>query len=441
VPRADPVGASVNITQQPQSLTTSANETVTLTVGAEAVSPYTTNVVYQWMRNGTPIPGATGPTYSIPLASQADSGTYSVLVAVPGAAATSQDATLTVTADATPPTITNVAASGRFTDLTVTFSEPVAAASATTAANYAISGGVNVTAVQQIDSRTVRLTTSRMADDTAYTLTVNNVQDTANNVIAANTVVPFRSWVFTLGRATWDYWGNIPGTTVQPLKDDPRYPDNPDLSQIREAFEAPVDYGSDFAARLSGWVIPPTTGSYVFFVAADDNAELYLSTDENPANKKLIAIEPEWHPSRSWAGTDRRPQGQNRSDQFPNTEWPTGNTINLTAGQRYYAEVLYSEGGGGDNAAITWKMANQPDPADGSPPLSGNVIGTFAPPAPVTGPEFTSVALVGGNLVIAWQTGTLETAESITGPWTPVTNLTSPATIPTTGTQRFYRLR
>jgi hypothetical protein len=441
VPRSDPVGAVVNITQPPQSLTTQANQPVTFTVTAETASPYTTAVIYQWMRNGTPIPGATGPTYSIPLVAQADAGDYSVLIAVPGASQTSAAATLTVTADVTPPTITSVEASRRFTDLTVNFSEPVTAPTATTAANYTISGGVTVTAAQQLNPTTVRLTTSRMADDTAYTLTVNNVQDTAANPIAPNTTAQFRSWVFTLGRALWDYWGGLPGVTLQPLRDDPRYPDNPDQTQIREAFEAPIDFADNFAGRVSGWVIPPTTGSYVFFLSADDNAELFLSTDADPANRQLIATEPEWNAARDWTNIARRPQGQNRSDQFPGTQWPTGNTINLTAGQRYYAEILYSEGGGGDNAAITWKLAGEPDPAPGSPALSGNVIGAYLPPTPVTGPEFTSAALVGGNLVIAWSTGVLESAETITGPWTVVPDATSPATIPTTGTQRFYRLR
>jgi hypothetical protein len=60
---------------------------------------------------------------------------------------------------------------------------------------------------------------------------------------------------------------------------------------------------------------------------------------------------------------------------------------------------------------------------------------------PTGGPAFSSVAREGNNLVLAWSSGTLESADSITGPWTPVANATSPATIPISGGSRFYRLR
>jgi hypothetical protein len=40
-------------------------------------------------------------------------------------------------------------------------------------------------------------------------------------------------------------------------------------------FEAPFDWSADFASRLSGYFIPPTTGDYVFFICADDDADLF----------------------------------------------------------------------------------------------------------------------------------------------------------------------
>ena len=61
-------------------------------------------------------------------------------------------------------------------------------------------------------------------------------------------------------------------------------------------------------------------------------------------------------------------------------------------------------------------------------------------PRPTTS-EFTSVTRVGNNLVLAWTSGILESAPTISGPWAPVPNATSPATIPLTGPQMFFRLR
>ena len=66
----------------------------------------------------------------------------------------------------------------------------------------------------------------------------------------------------------------------------------------------------------------------------------------------------------------------------------------------------------------------------------------FVPPSSGGGTNnFTSVTRDGTNLVLTWTTGTLESAPDVTGPWTPVPNASSPATVPITGPRRFYRLQ
>ena len=42
------------------------------------------------------------------------------------------------------------------------------------------------------------------------------------------------------------------------------------------------------------------TGSYTFWIASDDNSELLLSINDNPANKVSIATVPDWTDSRQW---------------------------------------------------------------------------------------------------------------------------------------------
>jgi hypothetical protein len=58
-----------------QSLTNGASTTLAAGVGGDP--PFT----YQWLLNGTPIPGATTPSYAIPSATAADGGKYSLQVA------------------------------------------------------------------------------------------------------------------------------------------------------------------------------------------------------------------------------------------------------------------------------------------------------------------------------------------------------------------------
>jgi hypothetical protein len=37
--------------------------------------------------------------------------------------------------------------------------------------------------------------------------------------------------------------------------------------------EAPTNAGNDFGSRMSGWLMPPVTGSYEFWIASDDHEE------------------------------------------------------------------------------------------------------------------------------------------------------------------------
>ncbi|MDP7358451.1 MAG: MBG domain-containing protein, partial [Pseudomonadales bacterium] len=62
----------------------------------------------------------------------------------------------------------------------------------------------------------------------------------------------------------------------------------------------------NYGVVLEGYLTPTETASYEFYLAADDHAELWLSTDSDPANLVKIANEPQWNGVRSFAGTDRR---------------------------------------------------------------------------------------------------------------------------------------
>jgi len=63
------------ITQQPQSVTICSGQTATFTVAATGQA-----LTYQWRKNGTPILGATGTSYTIVNAQPTDAGVYDALV-------------------------------------------------------------------------------------------------------------------------------------------------------------------------------------------------------------------------------------------------------------------------------------------------------------------------------------------------------------------------
>ena len=56
----------------------------------------------------------------------------------------------------------------------------------------------------------------------------------------------------------------------------------------------PAEVADNFTDELVGFFIPPTSGNYVFFGNSDDNADLFLSTDDSASSRRLIAQETDW---------------------------------------------------------------------------------------------------------------------------------------------------
>ncbi|TDU67286.1 putative Ig domain-containing protein [Prosthecobacter fusiformis] len=145
-----------------------------------------------------------------------------------------------------------------------------------------------------------------------------------------------------------EWWLGINGTIITDLTNHATYPNSPTGSDQRTSFEAPVDWADNMGQRMRGWVYPPVTGSYTFWVAGDDETKLFLSTDSTPANATLIANVPGWTSSRAWTTYTQQKSV----------------TITLQAGTPYYIEGLMKEGGGGDSLAVAWEI-----PGTGSGPV------------------------------------------------------------------------
>ena len=366
-------------TQPPATLAVSQNNALELKVVATG-DP----VHYQWLKNGTAIARGVGATYKVDLAQMSDSGTYTVRVFGGGKEVVSSATVVSVTIDTQAPTVKKVTPDASFTTVRVEFSEPVTD-TALTVGNYKLDQGVTVSSVTRISAAVVALTTSKMGEGVTYNLTVNAVKDTASpaNTIVADTKVAFTSQKFATGFATYQRWqytadpgaidilatGILDGTLGAPT-----------VESAVTSFQAPWGAADYYFARVYGFFIPPTAGNYVFFTDSDDQSNLYLSTDDTAANKKLIAQETAWSNQYQFVttggGSDLTAK---RSDQFGNTEWPTANTITLKAGTKYYMEALLKEGSGGDGVTVTFIKEGQADPADSVAGMFmlGTVIGSY----------------------------------------------------------------
>lgn len=86
------------IVTQPTSVSVNTGNTATFAVGVNGTTP----MVFQWVRNGVPIPGATAAAYTVASVAAGDGGTYEVIVGNSAGAANSAAATLTVSPSTTP---------------------------------------------------------------------------------------------------------------------------------------------------------------------------------------------------------------------------------------------------------------------------------------------------------------------------------------------------
>ncbi|MEN6306501.1 MAG: LamG-like jellyroll fold domain-containing protein, partial [Anaerohalosphaeraceae bacterium] len=166
-----------------------------------------------------------------------------------------------------------------------------------------------------------------------------------DSILENGMTIPGSVWNFTTsGSLTRQVYTGITGESVSNLTSASKYPNNPDMYDTVTTFESATDWLDTYGTRLEGYLTPQTSGSYTFWIAADDSCELWLSTTDSPANIARIAYSTTYTNSRQWAKYSTQKSA----------------TRSLTSGQRYYIRALQKEGGGGDNLAVAWQGPDCP---------------------------------------------------------------------------------
>ncbi|HVF81366.1 MAG TPA: PA14 domain-containing protein [Flavisolibacter sp.] len=236
----------------------------------------------------------------------------------------------------------------------------------------------------------------------------NDQYDPAPEVIQSFTVSaePQCAASGSIGREQWDgingndIW-QIPLTTA------------PSSTSLLTVFEGPRDLANQYGSRIRGYICPPQTGAYTFFIAGDDATELWLSTDEAPASKTRIAYSLSWTGWRDWT---RYSTQQSAS-------------INLEAGKKYYIEALQKEGGGGDHLSVGWQMPGGvfERPIAGSR-LSPYIVTATAQNQTITFSTFSNISLGSAPVTLeaTASSGLPVTFSLVSGPATLAGNLLTP---------------
>jgi hypothetical protein len=199
---------------------------------------------------------------------------------------------------------------------------------------------------------------------------------------------------------------NINGAQVADLTTNVAYPNNPAVTATLDKFEYGIDLADNYGARVRGYICAPETGDYTFYIAGDDQAGLWLSTDDNAANKVLIASAPSWTVFREW-------------NKFASQK---SQPIRLIKGVRYYIETLQKEFIGADHVSVAWTLPSGQFEA----PIAGNRLSPYIVPA-------VSVTRVSFNTAMQ-QATTLSSRFTVTASPNPSPNYFT-VTTKTTSTQ------
>lgn len=173
------------------------------------------------------------------------------------------------------------------------------------------------------------------------------------------------------GTIVREFWNNVKGNEVTLIPRDRR----PTGTEQLTAFQAPSNWGVNYGARVKGYICPPETGAYTFWISSNDQSELWLSSDDQPGNKTRIAFV----------------SGATNPLQWDKSAKQRSSPIQLRAGQRYYVEALHKQGGGTDHLAVGWQLPS----GAMERPILGNRLSPFTGNQP---PEVRIPNLVDGQV-------------------------------------------
>jgi hypothetical protein len=151
------------------------------------------------------------------------------------------------------------------------------------------------------------------------------------------------------------------GVGMEALLNDENFPSNPASVRVIDEFESPESLGTFYGQRIRGWVRAPQNGAYTFWIASDDQSQLFLSRDDRPGGATLIA--------QVFGVTDPHEYEAESSQR--------SSPVTLVEGQLYYIEALMVNSGGPDHLSVRWQL---PDGTMEDPILGERLYVEVIPP-------------------------------------------------------------
>ena len=136
-------------------------------------------------------------------------------------------------------------------------------------------------------------------------------------------------------------YDTIPGGDLNDLYEAATFPGTPDYSELLDFVGIPSQNNmNESGAMLQGYLTVPVTGNYKFNVTGDDETILFISSDDDPANKQAHQCF-----VSSWTYMTEH-------DKFI---WQSTGNIYMEKNKYYYLEINEKEGSGSEHYSAFWQ--------------------------------------------------------------------------------------